>query len=278
MKTITTKTKWFTFFCTLVFILFIGLGTWQMQRLFWKKELIASAEQKLAAPPLMLAVVWEQIQTTAGKTSSPSEPVAYSTTLQYEQCCDEACESMCGVLPRDQVEDEFTKVRVAGWFDYEHEIKLQAKYHLGKSGYRVLTPMRIGESMAVLVDRGWIAEKATYTPPAPGGNAISITGVIRKEIKRPLWFLPQNNAEKNLWFWPDIPVMTAYVRNRQGMNAPSYLPFYIQQTEGAGDGQPTPIGARPEFRNDHLGYALTWYALALVIPVMWFFYFKKQKK
>ncbi len=281
MQCFNKKTCWFTLFCALALVLFAALGAWQINRLYWKEELIASAEQKAITPPLVLSVVWERIQITQDAGHNPNEPPAYTTALQYEQCCNAECGMMCGVLPAEQAVHEFTKIRAVGWYDYANEIKLQAKYNQGKQGYRVLTPLRLGEDTAVLVDRGWVDSKISYAPPPTHEKPVSVTGVVRTKAKQPLWFLPQNNPEKGLWLWPDIPAMAFFIQKRQGMNAPHYLPFFIQQTESgpsAGDNQPIPLDGKPEFLNDHLGYAITWFALALVVAVMWGFYIRKQRR
>jgi len=45
---------WPTFFALPAFIVLLGLGTWQMQRLEWKNDLIASFEERASAPPIAL--------------------------------------------------------------------------------------------------------------------------------------------------------------------------------------------------------------------------------
>lgn len=50
----------------------------------------------------------------------------------------------------------FTRVRLAGRYDGEHQILLDNRTHAGRAGYEVLTPFELQDGRWVLVNRGWI--------------------------------------------------------------------------------------------------------------------------
>ena len=50
---------WPTFFALPTLLILLALGTWQVQRLEWKNDLIASFEQRSSAPPIELPLAGE---------------------------------------------------------------------------------------------------------------------------------------------------------------------------------------------------------------------------
>jgi surfeit locus 1 family protein len=63
-------------------------------------------------------------------------------------------------VPRDTVQLHFLPVRIAGTYDFEHEIVLIDRIRDGAPGVHLLTPLRpdtsVGGDTMVLVDRGWL--------------------------------------------------------------------------------------------------------------------------
>jgi surfeit locus 1 family protein len=56
------------------------------------------------------------------------------------------------------------------------------------------------------------------------------------------------------------------------------LAVVLDRSEGPA-GLPKVTAVRPEFRNDHLGYALTWYGLAVALLVVYVLYsFTRHEK
>jgi surfeit locus 1 family protein len=51
---------------------------------------------------------------------------------------------------------QFTRVRLTGQYDAEHQFLLDNISHGGAPGYEVLTPLQLGDGSHVLVDRGWL--------------------------------------------------------------------------------------------------------------------------
>lgn len=121
------------------------------------------------------------------------------------------------------------------------------------AGYRLITPLDLG-SRQVLLDRG-ILPVAAPLPPLPEGR-VTVTGNL-------LWpdevdgFTPDPDLDDGLWFARDLPAMAAE------LNADPLL--IVLRDRGFDDGaaQPVPVGISG-IPNDHLGYAITWFSLALV--------------
>jgi surfeit locus 1 family protein len=75
------------------------------------------------------------------------------------------------------------------------------------------------------------------------------------------YFTPADDPAKNLWFVRDPAAIAA----AKGL---SVAPFYIEQESPAAAGGPLVGRLQPSLPNNHLQYALTWYALALVLAAV----------
>jgi surfeit locus 1 family protein len=84
-------------------------------------------------------------------------------------------------------------------------------------------------------------------------------------------FTPENNPERNLWFWLDIPKIASFTGKTIGN-------VYVRALAGADDeGKlPMPGKANIEIRNDHLEYAIIWYSLAVILSVIYLIYVREQ--
>ena len=99
-------------------------------------------------------------------------------------------------------------------------------------------------------------------------GAVHIAGLLRvSPAQKPTFFLPDNRPDLNLWFWADLPAMA------KAAGTPDAAPFYIDA-----DKTPNPGGwpkggvTRLELPNNHLQYAITWYALAVALIVIYVLY------
>lgn len=219
----------------LLVALFLALGTWQVVRLQWKLDLIARVDARVHA-----------------------DPVAAPEAARWAQ------------VSKDS--DEYRRVRVAGHYLYEFTTPVQALSELG-AGFWLLTPFCTEQGHIVFINRGFIpasenkqgaypARRAGANPCAAPGDRVEITGLLR--INEPQGgFLRENDPAGNRWYSRDV-VKLAAARGLKNV-----APYFID----AGKGQ-DPRGA-PEravggltvisFPNNHLVYALTWYALALMV-------------
>ncbi|MDH3242399.1 MAG: SURF1 family protein [Alphaproteobacteria bacterium] len=199
----------------------IGLGTWQVERLVWKRELSATISARTKAPPLALGGV-----------------VAHPAAMDYR------------------------RVSATGRFDHGRALYLSPRFLDGRPGAHIITPLMRGRLPPVLVNRGWVPldRKTPATrQAAPGQGPVTVTGIARSDFRRGL-FVPDNDAAKGFWIAYDPPAMA----RAMGIGAP--LPLVLEA-----DGAPNPGGlpkgavTRIDLPNNHLGYALTWYALATAL-------------
>ncbi len=144
-----------------------------------------------------------------------------------------------------------------------------------EQGWRVFAPVQYGDQI-VFVDSDFIAE---ITPPNPREVRISpalrfdapIRGAsVRPDPPAPLTLAPR--PLQRLWFAIDLPAMG---RNAGFDNVADY---YLTATyigpDGRADANPFAHapGVDPLPPARHLGYALTWYGLALVLIVIYLAY------
>jgi len=230
------------FLALLLILLFAGLGTWQVYRLQWKLDLIARVEARVHAAPVAPppAADW------AGITASS---------------------------------DEYRRLRLRGSYLYDLTTPVQALTEEG-SGYWLLTPLCTPDGQIIIVNRGFIpsdlgaptrytAQRAGSAPCAAAGTPVTITGLLR--ISEPGGaFSRSNDPANNRWFVRDIAAIAA----ARGLPAaPVTAPFFVDAAanQNPPDSPDRPLGGLTvvKFNNSHLVYALTWYALALMVGGAW---------
>lgn len=180
---------------------------------------------------------------------------------------DRSWEAPAITLPDTPVRaDDLVRKHVAasGSFLGERTIYLDNRNRGGKPGYEVVTPLRLSQSMAVLVERGWIERRPVEKPGrdavrTPQGN-VRIEGIALERLPRA--------------FAPSSAPQTGNIR--QNLDIGEYAkeiglplqPVVIQQRTDNGDGL-LRDWPRPDFGVDtHRAYALQWYALAGLAVVL----------
>jgi surfeit locus 1 family protein len=142
------------------------------------------------------------------------------------------------------------------------------------AGFWVLTPLRLEDGTVVLVNRGFVPpelrERAAHGA-AEATTAATVTGLLR--ITEPKgWFLRRNDPAKNHWYSRDVQAIAA----ARGLGSARVAPYFIDQEAASAVGGGASRGANSApvggltviaFRNTHLTYAITWYALALLVVV-----------
>jgi len=220
----------------LLIVLFASLGTWQVFRLQWKLDLIARVDARLKAAPV-------------------APPAA----------------SRWGAISPES--DEYRRILLSGVYLYDLTTPVQALTERG-SGYWLLTPMCLSDGAIVLVNRGFIEAElgapTRYAPmradadPCARARAqahVTVTGLLRTSEHGAL--MRSNDPAANRWYSRDVAVIKA------ARHIPQAAPFFVD----AGAGQNPPGSPdQPEggltvvsFHNSHLVYAITWYALALMV-------------
>lgn len=173
----------------------------------------------------------------------------------------------------DSADDiDFTKVAVSGTY-LSAETKFMIQTFNAGPGWQVVTPFRSSDGVVVLVDRGVVPEamRATVATPA---EPIELVGVVRRHVAGRGPFTPDNNDAANIWYWWDVPAMLAL------SDIPADLkvaPFVLQLLPVEGD-TTFPRSQRPhaDLHNNHLQYAISWFALALVLAILAVIYVRRQ--
>ncbi len=162
-------------------------------------------------------------------------------------------------VPVSAETDAYRRVRVAGRFLHDRETLVRAVSDLG-SGYWVVTPLDTGR-FTLLVNRGFVPPGRRESASRTAGNAagqVTVTGLLR--VTEPGGgFLRSNDPAADNWYSRDVAAIAA----ARGLN--NAAPYFIDA-----DAAPNP-GGWPRggltvlrFSDNHLGYALTWFALALL--------------
>ncbi len=129
------------------------------------------------------------------------------------------------------------------------------------SGHWLITPLRQDDGTIVLVNRGLVP--GGWTPPEgdpPIEAPVAVTGLLR--ITEPGGgFLRENAPDADRWFSRDVAAIAA----SRGLTR--VAPYFVDAERGTADAPEWPRGGLTvvSFRNNHLGYALTWFVLALLV-------------
>ena len=168
------------------------------------------------------------------------------------------------------------RVTVAGRFLHEGELFFGARVHKGVSGVEVLTPLRLDDGRIVLVNRGWVPlkrrDRAERSESLDRGRG-EIAGVLRPERRASGWLAPRNDAAAGYWFFYEVGAMARHL----GLDL---LPAVLEALPGP-DPARLPVGRLPEtsLASNHLQYAITWYALALALAVIYLIYhFRREEE
>lgn len=228
---------------TCVFAILIALGSWQMQRLEWKENLLASLDQRLT-----------------------STPVSIQDVIKVAKKGDDF---------------EYQPVTLEGVFDHTKERHFFAT-HNGFSGYYVYTPFT-GDFGTVFVNRGFVPFDFKDPDTRQEGQVtdrVLITGLARKMLnEKPSSIVPENDPNANIYYWKDLQSMAQ--TTGLDFEDPNLLKFFVDANEALNPGGFPQGGVTIiDLPNNHLQYAFTWYGLAatLLCIVVIFLFRRKSVK
>lgn len=209
------------------FALLLALGTWQVQRLAWKEALIETIDSRIASQPKPLAAI-EAMHAEASDV-------------------------------------DYQPAQATGRFLHDSERHFFATFQ-GQSGWYVYTPLELADGRALFVNRGFVPydrkDPATRAEGQVGGVVV-VTGLARNALDgKPSSLLPDNEPDKNIYYWKDLDGMAASA----GLDAARLLPFFLDAGPAPNPGgYPAGGVTMIEMPNSHLQYAVTWYGLALAL-------------
>lgn len=173
------------------------------------------------------------------------------------------------VTPVEAAQWAQRRVTVRGEFIPSGLILIDNRLHKGAPGYHVVMPLRMeGGQMHVLVNRGWVAAgtRRDLLPDIPTlAGTLQIEGVVSVPAPRPYELSKAAEADSQ-----SGPLRQNLVIGRIAADQRLALqPLVILQTSSATDGL-VRDWPRPDSRADtNRGYALQWYAMALVAVILW---------
>lgn len=153
--------------------------------------------------------------------------------------------------------EEYRRVRTSGVFLHDRETLVQALTERG-AGFWVLTPFRTAQGI-VLVNRGFVPPERRAPATRPEGQAeglVTVTGLLRA-TEPGGGFLRANDPAGERWYSRDV----AAIAHARSLGEAA--PFFVDADASPNPGG-YPVGGLTvvRFRNSHLVYALTWFALA----------------
>lgn len=227
-------------FCAFGVVLCMVLGAWQVQRLQWKEGILAHIASAQQMPPL------HEVK---------------------------------------GAQDLYRNAQVAGhWVCDGAVYRFSGNTVYGK-GYKLLRLLELKDGTRVMVDTGFTTQAPPHSPPAgtaamckkPAASQRNATvqGMIRGPLYK-RWLTPETPPSGTLWLYEDVPAMAAAM----GVSDKKLLPDVILEVTGIAEPNvfPVPGDGKVVLRNDHLGYAITWFALALVSAGMGFVFIRAQTK
>lgn len=212
----------------LVFIVLIGLGTWQVERLAWKEGLVETIDRRMNATPLPLAEVEKQ----------------YTASSDVD----------------------YVAVTLNGTFLHAGERYFFTTWD-GQTGYSVYTPLKLTDGRFVFVNRGFVPYEMKDPAKRAVGEVsgeVALTGLARNPLSgKPSMMVPDNDLAKNIFYWKDRDAMAATAGLPAGAVV---LPFFVDAGKAPNPGG-LPVGGTTmvDLPNNHLQYALTWYGLAAAL-------------
>lgn len=157
---------------------------------------------------------------------------------------------------------EYRRVRVLGTFLNDRQTLVQAVTDYG-GGYWVMTPLATRWG-TVLINRGFLPADLKSSQSRAHGNItgpVMVTGLLRMSEPGGA-FLHHNAPADNRWYSRDV---AAIARTRDLLRTAPY--FIDADAAPEPDGWPKGGLTVVTFRNAHLQYAITWFALALLSAV-----------
>jgi len=225
---------WLTVIVAICLAILISLGTWQYHRLQWKTGLLAEVEAAVTAPPLKS---WRELNLVALKKQEPVD---------------------------------FRRIELDGRISAAEPYLVYASRSDGIY-WRAFTPVTKGKE-SVFAAFGFVKgeDKGENDVSALPIDGTRFAGYLRKGYPMgTIEALVKNkaNPDANRYFkfnqtgdW-----------SSEGFAASHYnaMPLYIDVVEGITDANELPI-KRPDIRNNHLDYMLTWYSFAVILLIIYF--------
>jgi surfeit locus 1 family protein len=157
-------------------------------------------------------------------------------------------------------DDAYTRIVLHGTLQNDRATLVQAATELG-AGYWVMTPIATNRGFTVLVNRGFVQPERKGQAAVGLSGPVTITGLLR--VSEPKGgFLRTNDPSADHWYSRDVAAIAAKRKLRQ------VAPYFVDADARSEPGWPRGGLTVIAFPNNHLQYALTWFAMAAVLAFM----------
>ena len=169
---------------------------------------------------------------------------------------------------------EYRRLRLTGSFLNDRETLVQAVTEIGP-GFWVLTPLQMADGTTILVNRGFVPPERRDPASRVAGlvdGVTTVTGLLR--LSEPDGgFLRSNVPAEGRWYSRDV---AAIARTE---NLAEAAPYFVDADATANPGG-WPVGGLTviAFRNHHLVYAVTWFALAAMLAGVGVWAWRKRRR
>lgn len=237
----------FGLFTLLMLALFVGLGVWQLQRRVEKHALIAALTERLAAAPEALP------------------PPAQWSKLK-------------------PASDEFRRVHFSAIYQPAPDVMVYSsgsavREDISGPGTWAFLPARLPGGETIVINAGFVQNtmqersvEDRAVAPLVTSQPANLTGYLRFPEKAALLTPPENIATR-LWFTRDPRAMAAV------LGWGEVAPFYIDlERPVPANGIPKPGPLEVHLKDDHLQYAITWFALAGAVVIALGIWLRGQRR
>jgi len=236
------KPRWILshIFVLVVVVVMINLGFWQLSRLDERKAAnsIVTNAMKQPAEPLLTVL-----------------PAGTASTTEQVKVVD------------------YQPVYVTGTYRSDEQVLVNNRTNNGAPGYWVVTPLVLSDGTAVAINRGWIPFSFTadgsWEEFAPPKGTVTVQGLLRQSQVRETNGLVSSPKDS------EVGTLRALARLDVGRLAqqiderliPGYISLRVQ--DPAQGELPVPVPLPELSQGPHLGYALQWFAFALLTIIVY---------
>ena len=220
-----------------------SLGYWQLQRLVWKQGVLDK--------------------------------------LRHVYSIDASAHDLFPDLAAVEGLDGWARGSLSGEYLLDKFLLIGPRTEDGEAGYHLLVPLRVrrdGREHYVLVNRGWVEQGAEINEK--GNVPITVTA-LAQAVPEANSFVPENVPEQEDWFRYDLEQMA------EARNVPRFLPAVVfaedenppLTIEEEGKTYPVSAALKPDLPNNHLQYAIFWFAMGFILCVFYvlrFFVYRNE--
>ncbi len=225
---------------------------------------------------LVAVLVLVMIQLGFWQLRRLDEKQAYNARVEARQ--EQAVAPVEEIVPLDAEVDSdavdealYRTVTATGTYAADDTVVVENRSFNGVSGAWVLTPLRLDDGTAVLVNRGFIGfdREGDIAPPDPPAGEVTVEGLVQPSQERGR-FGATDPEEGRLTVMARVDL----ARFAAQVDYP-VLPAYVQRTSSdpeeaaAGEGEPALVALGPPelTEGSHLSYAVQWFIFTTIALV-----------